>query len=53
MARYAANSVYFVDEGEVFISNRSEILGWRRDVGEVGLHPPDEVDYTSVRVSFG
>ena len=46
-------TVYFVDEGgEVFISNRSEILGWRRDVGEVGLHPPDEVDYTSVRVSL-
>ena len=34
-------AVYFTDHGgEVFISNRSELLFWRRDPDEVGLHPP-------------
>ncbi|WP_189681303.1 sensor histidine kinase [Seohaeicola zhoushanensis] len=34
-------AVYFTDHrGEVFITNRSELLFWRRGPGEVGLHPP-------------
>ncbi|WP_163849446.1 sensor histidine kinase [Pseudooceanicola aestuarii] len=34
-------AVLFVDaQGEVFITNRSEILGWRRAAGEAGLNPP-------------
>jgi len=36
-------TVFFVDEGgHVFISNRSELLGWLRDQNEVGLHPPQK-----------
>jgi len=36
-------TVYFVDQGgHVFISNRSELLGWLRDQDEVGLHPPQK-----------
>lgn len=32
-------TVYFVDDaGEVFISNRSEILGWQRKTGQIGVH---------------
>lgn len=38
--RGGASPVYFVDEaGEVFISNRSELLGWRRDAARPGLVP--------------
>lgn len=34
-------AVFFVDDaGEVFISNRSELLFWQRRGGEVGLVPP-------------
>ncbi|MDU8926706.1 ATP-binding protein [Alisedimentitalea sp. MJ-SS2] len=33
-------AVFFVDEGgEVFVSNRSEILFWRREAGQAGLQP--------------
>jgi len=36
-------TVFFVDEGgHVFISNRSELLGWLREQNEVGLHPPQQ-----------
>ncbi len=35
-------AVFFVDDaGEVFISNRSELLFWQRRDGEVGLVPPE------------
>lgn len=35
-------AVFFVDEaGEVFISNRSELLFWQRRGGDVGLVPPE------------
>ncbi len=34
-------AVVFTDEaGQVFVSNRSELLLWARQVGEVGLRPP-------------
>lgn len=35
-------AVFFTGRnGEVFISNRSELLFWQRGPGEVGLHPKD------------
>lgn len=35
-------AVVFTDEvGQVFISNRSELLLWARQDGEIGLHPPE------------
>ncbi|MEO9462510.1 MAG: histidine kinase dimerization/phospho-acceptor domain-containing protein, partial [Marinomonas sp.] len=35
-------AVFFVDEaGEVFISNRSELIFWQRRAGDVGLVPPE------------
>jgi two-component system C4-dicarboxylate transport sensor histidine kinase DctB len=34
-------AVFFTDhDGEVFISNRSELVFWRRPLGETGLVPP-------------
>lgn len=34
-------AVFFTDQnGEVFISNRSELVFWRRPLGETGLVPP-------------
>jgi len=46
-------TVYFVDEkAEVFISNRSELLGWERFAGEVGLHAKD-APVSSVRARWG
>ncbi len=37
-------AVFFTDlRGEVFISNRSELLGWRRPPGEPGLIPQGDV----------
>ncbi|MGV6848148.1 MAG: sensor histidine kinase [Marinibacterium sp.] len=39
--RGGAAPVYFVDDrGEVFISNRSELVGWHRDAGGPGLAQP-------------
>ncbi len=43
--RGSTEAVFFVDRsGLVFISNRSELLMWRRQIGELGLTPPDEQD---------
>jgi two-component system C4-dicarboxylate transport sensor histidine kinase DctB len=40
--RGASPAVFFTDEsGEVFITNRSELLDWRRAPGKVGLEPRD------------
>lgn len=37
-------AVFFTDEtGEVFISNRSELVFWRRPMGQTGLVPPHGV----------
>ena len=34
-------TVFFMDEKEqIFISNRSELIGWKRKMNEIGLHPP-------------
>nr|WP_238705014.1 ATP-binding protein [Parasedimentitalea marina] len=47
-------AVFFTGRsGEVFISNRSELLLWQRDPGEVGLHPQDgrQVDFSTHKVS--
>ncbi|MFU8880907.1 MAG: sensor histidine kinase [Rhodobacterales bacterium] len=39
--RGARPPVFFTDDsGRVFITNRSELLFWRRDAGEVGLSSP-------------
>ena len=51
--RGARPAVYFTDEaGEVFITNRSELLFWRRTPGGVGLVPPGGGDapLTTTRV---
>ncbi len=35
-------AVFFTDsDGGVFISNRTDLLGWRRPAGQVGLVPPE------------
>ncbi|WP_170412781.1 sensor histidine kinase [Ruegeria atlantica] len=51
--RGSTEAVFFIDgDGVVFISNRSDLLFWRRDEGQLGLSPPDggEVDFASVLV---
>nr|WP_321253193.1 ATP-binding protein [uncultured Ruegeria sp.] len=52
--RGSTEAVFFVDaEGVVFISNRSDLLFWRRAEGQQGLSPPDggTVDFSSTRVA--
>lgn len=47
-------AVFFTGRnGEVFISNRSELLFWHREPGERGLRPPDgrTVDFSTHSVS--
>lgn len=47
-------AVFFTGRnGDVFISNRSELLFWQRDPGETGLQPQDgrQVTFSSHRVS--
>ncbi|WIY24051.1 sensor histidine kinase [Parasedimentitalea psychrophila] len=47
-------AVFFTDRnGEVFISNRSELLLWQRQPGETGLQPQDgrQVVFSAHRVS--
>lgn len=51
--RGSTEAVFFVDaDGVVFISNRSDLLFWRRANGQQGLTPPEgeTVDFASVRV---
>lgn len=51
--RGSTEAVFFIDgDGVVFISNRSDLLFWHRDEGQVGLTPPDggAVDFASVQV---
>ncbi|MCG7518471.1 ATP-binding protein [Ruegeria sp. Ofav3-42] len=51
--RGSTEAVFFIDgEGIVFISNRSDLLFWRRDDGQLGLTPPDggAVEFGSVLV---
>ncbi len=51
--RGSTEAVFFVDaEGVVFISNRSDLLFWRRDDGQLGLSPPtgESVAFASVQV---
>ncbi len=39
--RGSTEAVFFVDrDGDVFISNRTDLLFWKRDVGQSGLTPP-------------
>ena len=40
-------TVFFLDQQEqVFISNRSELIGWGRSKDEIGLHPPQGTNPT-------
>jgi two-component system C4-dicarboxylate transport sensor histidine kinase DctB len=51
--RGSTPAVFFTDrQGEVFISNRSELLFWQRPVGEPGLIPTDgrELPFRSTAV---
>ncbi|WP_109311604.1 ATP-binding protein [Ruegeria sp. AU67] len=51
--RGSTEAVFFTDgDGVVFISNRSDLLFWHRDEGQLGLTPPDGgvVDFASVLV---
>lgn len=51
--RGSTEAVFFIDgEGVVFISNRSDLLFWRRAEGQQGLTPPDGgvADFSSTRV---
>ncbi len=45
--RGSTEAVFFVDrDGDVFISNRTDLLFWRRDVGQSGLTPPNGETFT-------
>ncbi|CUJ96645.1 C4-dicarboxylate transport sensor protein DctB [Ruegeria denitrificans] len=51
--RGSTEAVFFIDgDGVVFISNRSDLLFWRRAAGQQGLTPPSggEVNFASTRV---
>ncbi|MBO9445218.1 ATP-binding protein [Ruegeria sp. R14_0] len=51
--RGSTEAVFFIDgDGVVFISNRSDLLFWQRDEGQVGLKPPggEAVEFASVMV---
>lgn len=51
--RGSTEAVFFVDsDGVVFISNRSDLLFWSREVGQSGLTPPEgaSVDFAATRV---
>ncbi|SHE69916.1 two-component system, NtrC family, C4-dicarboxylate transport sensor histidine kinase DctB [Ruegeria intermedia] len=51
--RGSTEAVFFVDRsGQVFITNRSELLFWSRPPGEVGLRPPGQPagDFRSTRI---
>ncbi len=51
--RGSTEAVFFIDaDGVVFISNRSDLLFWRRADGQPGLTPPDgeQVEFASARV---
>ncbi|WP_245220406.1 ATP-binding protein [Ruegeria sp. HKCCSP335] len=51
--RGSTEAVFFVDsDGVVFISNRSDLLFWSREVGQSGLSPPEgaPVDFAETRV---
>ncbi|WP_170425291.1 sensor histidine kinase [Ruegeria arenilitoris] len=51
--RGSTEAVFFIDgDGIVFISNRSDLLFWQRDEGQLGLTPPsgEDVDFASVLV---
>lgn len=50
--RGSTEAVFFIDaDGVVFISNRSDLLFWRRADGQQGLTPPEggAVDFASTR----
>ncbi len=45
--RGSTEAVFFVDrDGDVFISNRTDLLFWKRDVGQSGLTPPNGETFT-------
>ncbi|MFY0616810.1 ATP-binding protein [Shimia sp.] len=45
-------TVFFIDDAnEVFISNRSELIFWRRPAGQAGLVPPQSTDITHAAFS--
>ncbi|WP_170463928.1 sensor histidine kinase [Ruegeria arenilitoris] len=51
--RGSTEAVFFIDgDGIVFISNRSDLLFWQREEGQLGLTPPsgEDVDFASVLV---
>ncbi len=52
--RGSTDAVFFVDtDGVVFISNRSDLLLWRRGQGQQGLMSPEgeNVDFASTRIA--
>ncbi len=45
--RGSTEAVFFVDrDGDVFISNRTDLLFWKRDAGQSGLTPPNGEIFT-------
>ncbi len=45
--RGSTEAVFFVDrDGDVFISNRTDLLFWKRGVGQSGLTPPNGETFT-------
>ncbi len=45
--RGSTEAVFFVDrDGDVFISNRTDLLFWKRDAGQSGLTPPNGETFT-------